>query len=430
MQKHSITTVVSVSALCLLAAVGSAAPSFTPLGVADGQAGSEAVDLSSDGSTILVRNTAQPYQSYFWKAGSGLTSLGTLPSWGDTFARKISSDGSTVAGQLGYSFIGVPTRPHAFRWTSGGGLVDLGVMNSGNEAYSQGYSVSANGQLLVGCGWVPTTGVGFQAFRFQGSYTNLGILNTDPDRPTTSSTDTNSDGSIVVGYGYTPSAGDAPFRWTAATGVQALALPPNGVNYNRALAISPDGSTIAGVTGTAMIATLATIWDSAGNPTTLGTLGPSDQFSYAYDVSSHGSAVVGTSISTVNSTNRAFLWRPGTGMVDLNTYLASRGVDLTGWVLTSATGVSFDGRIIVGKGLHTVAPGQTRSEGWRVVLAPACASDLNGDGVTNTADLALLLARFGQTLPVDFTEDVNRDGQVTTVDLSQLLGHFGQACPQ
>jgi len=53
------------------------------------------------------------------------------------------------------------------------------------------------------------------------------------------------------------------------------------------------------------------------------------------------------------------MWTPSLGMVDLNIYLASLQLDLTGWTLTTANGVSADGRTIVGTGTHN---GQT--EAW------------------------------------------------------------------
>jgi len=63
---------------------------------------------------------------------------------------------------------------------------------------------------------------------------------------------------------------------------------------------------------------------------------------------------------------------------------------------------------------------------------PPCATDLNGDRVTNTADLTLLLLRFGQAAPPGSpaaVADLNADGAVNTQDLTLLLLRFGQACP-
>ncbi len=62
---------------------------------------------------------------------------------------------------------------------------------------------------------------------------------------------------------------------------------------------------------------------------------------------------------------------------------------------------------------------------------PPCPTDLNGDRATNTADLTLLLLRFGQSTPPGSPgaiADLNDDGVVNTADLTLLLLRFGQAC--
>lgn len=58
--------------------------------------------------------------------------------------------------------------------------------------------------------------------------------------------------------------------------------------------------------------------------------------------------------------------------------------------------------------------------------APQCPTDLNGDGVIDTADLGILLGEFGTAGP---GADINCDGVVDTADLGILLGAFGASCP-
>lgn len=57
-----------------------------------------------------------------------------------------------------------------------------------------------------------------------------------------------------------------------------------------------------------------------------------------------------------------------------------------------------------------------------------CASDINGDGTTNTLDLGLLLGRFGQSDTRGVLGDLNADNTVNSVDMGLLLAHFGQPC--
>lgn len=54
-----------------------------------------------------------------------------------------------------------------------------------------------------------------------------------------------------------------------------------------------------------------------------------------------------------------------------------------------------------------------------------CPTDINGDGVTDTADLGVLISEFGSAGPA---ADINGDGAVDTADLGILIAAFGSAC--
>jgi probable HAF family extracellular repeat protein len=105
------------------------------------------------------------------------------------------------------------------------------------------------------------------------------------------------DGSVVVGVSDSQN-GQRAFRWTATAGMQSLGTIP-GLYNSSATAVSGDGSVIVG-----------------------------------------------------SCDNFAFLWHDSAGMLSLQSYLTSRGVDLTGWsALTTANAISADGRFIVGNGI-------------------------------------------------------------------------------
>lgn len=61
----------------------------------------------------------------------------------------------------------------------------------------------------------------------------------------------------------------------------------------------------------------------------------------------------------------------------------------------------------------------------------SCDGDLNGDGVIDIADLALILASFGSSAPGIPTPcaDINGDGVVDIADLALFLALFGSSCP-
>ena len=74
--------------------------------------------------------------------------LGDFTSSRMGYAFVISADGSVVAG---WATFGSTWMYHAFRWTSDGGMQDLGDLTpSGTGQQSQVTAVSADGSVLVG----------------------------------------------------------------------------------------------------------------------------------------------------------------------------------------------------------------------------------------------------------------------------------------
>ena len=96
----------------------------------------------------------------------------------------------------------------------------------------------------------------------------------------------------------------------------------------------------------------------------LGDL-PGGRFaSRARGVSADGAVVVGTA-NYGDPDRTAFIWDATHGMRDLREVLSvDYGLELTGWELTSARGVSDDGRVIVGYGRNPAGD----PEAWRTVI--------------------------------------------------------------
>lgn len=63
-----------------------------------------------------------------------------------------------------------------------------------------------------------------------------------------------------------------------------------------------------------------------------------------------------------------------------------------------------------------------------VTYTPPCPGDITGDGRVNTADLAVLLGGFGQSVTPGTGGDFNADGVINTADLTFLLARFGNIC--
>jgi hypothetical protein len=119
----------------------------------------------------------------------------------------------------------------------------------------------------------------------------------------------------------------------------------------------------------------------------LGAL-PTGNIATGLGITADGSMIVGTSNSSQGQ--RAVMWTAATGVVDLNSYLPTFGVDLTGWTLTYARAVSGNGRSITGEGQFN---GQSRA--WLVTGLPStCRADFNGSGAVSVQDIFDFLADY------------------------------------
>jgi uncharacterized membrane protein len=168
------------------------------------------------------------------------------------------------------------------------------------------------------------------------------------------------DGSTIVGItGSTE--GNRAFAWTQSGGMQSLGVLSPTDGASSAWGVNADGTVVAGMSGTS-----AVIWTN-GVAQNLGML-PGATSAVAYTLSDDGTLVGGYSFFGFQPT--ATLWSQTLGTVDLNTYLPTLGIDLTGWQLDYTRDISADGTTIVGEGLFN---GQLR--GWVVTIpSPSAAS--------------------------------------------------------
>ncbi len=334
--------------------------SFQGLGdLAGGDFYSAATSISADGSTVvgyshvveLEGGNSAGYEAFRWTRASGtIAGLGVL-SGGEynSLARDVSADGSIVVG-FSWSAVGV----EAFRWSNDTGtMVGLGDYPSGGFFSTDAQGVSPDGSFVVGCGDENRSRIGFWWAANSGEMEDLGDLSCGYAAST--------NGSIVVGSsggGYGGS--EWAHLWTRSDGVSTyLGDLEGGIEDSRALAISGNESTIVGY-GTSEAGREATLWTADGEVMLgLGDLPGGEYSSWALDISYNASVIVGYGTSASGS--EAFLWIEGSGMLEARNYLESaQGLDLTGWALTQATGISDDGLTIVGNGINP----QGNTEAW------------------------------------------------------------------
>jgi uncharacterized membrane protein len=303
--------------------------SINNLGILPGQNLATPTSVSADGSVVAgTTYNGEPggARAFRWTLASGMQPM-PFPY---SFTGVVSGDASTIVGQ-GI----IDSQPQGYRWTATGGATGLGFLPGSSQTLP--VAVSANGSAAAGYDY----GLGYdRAWRWTaaGGIQDLGRLATAWH---THATAISGDGSVVVGWNLTPDGGAQGWRWTQAGLLDLSALPGGG--FDQAFGVSADGSVIVG-NGTSPEGGGAVRWTASTGITGLGVpLGFSSASAQA--VSGDGRVAAG-----VCDGGRACYWAPGVGAVDLNAYLPTIGVSLSGWVLFEATALNADGSVVVGYG--------------------------------------------------------------------------------
>ncbi|MGP1308996.1 MAG: PEP-CTERM sorting domain-containing protein [Phycisphaerales bacterium] len=310
-----------------------AQPSFIHLGDLPGSPFTYMLGLSDDGAAASGMSGGDVT---VWTRASGMQAIEMLPDAAFGYGYGMSRDGTTFVG-YDHAYSG---RDRAFRWTAAEGAVQLASLPETVSSYA--YNVNADGSVIVGSILAQS---GRHAIRWSesGEPTILGVL---PGYARGEAHGVSADGRVVVGRSISVTAAQRAFIWTDQTGIQDLCVLAGGDGQSRANAISGDGRVIVGYSDSAE-GLRAVRWVDGGNPESLGVLSGFST-SVAADVTDDGTVVVGG--LSEGDTRRAFYWSEALGMLDLNNYLPTLGVDLSGWVLTGVSNVSADGLTLLGLG--------------------------------------------------------------------------------
>ena len=256
--------------------------------------------------------------------------LGAFSGDSRSYGTAISSNGTIIVG-WGYRPDGSGgTITEAFQWTESTGIIGLGHIVG---IHSEANGISDDGNVIVGTSY-------FNAFRWTAGTGMVGIGSLPGGGGDALAYGISPNGLVIVGSSWT-ALGIEAFRWTSSGGMVGLGHlgAASGVYNSSAKDASGDGSVIVGSSLTASSTTEAFRWTSSSGMVGLGYL-TGGNFSYAGAVSSDGTVIVGGSRNS-NGKIEAYRWTSGTGMIGLG--------DLAGGTTNgSATGVSADGRIIVG----------------------------------------------------------------------------------
>ena len=316
-----------------------ASPSFQGIGILGGCESSQALAISADGRVVVGNATHSANMMYWqygfaWTAATGLIGLPEFTSGtGHTWPQAASADGTVIVGRSG---------DRACQWQRASGATWNVLEISGCYSGTDAYGVSADGKVIVGQAvppiqafrWTETEGVQMLGTLGGAGYSSVAWA-------------VSADGSVVVGRSGS-SLGDQAFRWKAGEGMTGFGDIGGEPFGSYARAVSSDGSEIVGGGRQPFL------WTASGGIESMGNL-PTDPKA----ISADGLFVVGKQL------DYAFLWDETQGFRNLKDVLQDDcQLDLTGWTLTSANGISADGLTIVGVGTNPA--GQT--EAWVATL--------------------------------------------------------------
>lgn len=329
MRSRAGSVLAALVVLALTVPAGGQTPGFQGLGQMPGAVyGTYANEVSGDGRVVVgyAWVSSQFTRAFRWSLTGGYADLGA-PEGGGSEATGASFDGSAVVGHSE-----TPGFVHnAFYWTVASGMQAL--------PFYEFSALSEDGGTAVGMNvwWKPTGETGTFGFLGGNGYTSaFGV---------------SADGQVAAGYSETsPSRYAHAFRWSATGGLRDLGVTTGTESIGRG--VSADGQVVFGEARDKNQYWRAFRWTASTGMKDIGTTG--GPMSAAYDASRDGQVLVGKSlINSLSSSERAFRWTARTGIKDLRQLLLSAGVtSVQNWILSSATGVSADGTVIVGYGLN------------------------------------------------------------------------------
>lgn len=270
--------------------------------------------------------------------GASFTGLGDLP--GGTFysvANALSGDGSTV---VGYSRSRSNASSfEAFVWTESSGMVGIGDLLSGDPK-SQAKGVSFDGSVVVG--YARRAGSGSTCFRWDANSGMVGLLDAQGGPQQGQANSISADGETIVGVRVV-ATGNESFRWTASEGVVGLGwLPaPNNIRDSFAFDVSSDGSAIAGSSYSFVGSSEPYRWTAETGLVGLGDVPGGFPYAIAYGISGDGETLVGPARLANLSDDEAYVWNTTTGF---NFPDPQRGAEFG----SHAQAVSADGSVVVG----------------------------------------------------------------------------------
>lgn len=398
------TTALLACVATALASAGGAHAQVTLeyLSPASGDWSVAAYGCSGSGLTTAVTVFAPTVKAARWGDSGSSTLPAPIPTH-SAYGWGVSGDGGTVLGWSEFSGSGAPVR-RALLWRSSSSVPQV-LGNLPGMSAGKAVAASFDGGVVVGASEPYAFSNSFHGFRWTPKG-GMVALPGPGGQPSMIPTDISDGGTVICG-----SAANIACRVTGtpdALSAQSLGVL-SGTISSLASAVSGDGATIVG-TSSSSFEERPFKWTSDGGMVALPLPSGAGR---ALDVSNGGDTIVGD--HSIPGGPFAVAWTTGLGFVNLNAYLDAAGVSRGGDTLETATGVSRDGRVIVG---FTKNGQAFRIRNFNA--PPSIPGDANGDGTVDATDLGMLLASWGTS----GTSDINGDGVIDGADLAILLANW------
>ena len=318
--------------------------------------------MSADGGAVVGSAVISgSLQAFRWTPQGGTVSLGSLMSGGHTLGYGISPDGQVVVGE---------SAGRAFRWSASGGMQALQDGGAGGAAFG----VSGDG---LTSGWVVgQTGIG------SGHPADQAVMwNNWPSRTLISDNEEHNragaisrDSRAVFGDSFNIGSALEGVLWRFRPydgGAFDVIAPLMTGGIPRVQQCNAEGSQMVGNFAGSTSPSYAFLWREQAGLQVLGAL-PGFATSFVDAINGEGSLIAGSCRDSLGAAT-ACLWDSSLAPTEMSAFLTARGVDLTGWTLTGCKGVSDDGRVFSGEGIHNGVPAT-----WIVTVPAPGASALIG----------------------------------------------------
>jgi uncharacterized membrane protein len=386
---------------------------------------SYADDVSDDGQ-VVVGYDRQSY--WYWTPSSGVVQLiGTTipPGSGVGGQGCITADGRFMTCS---TLQGTPQKAEATIYD----IQNLQYTSIGSFGYNcdlertGAWGMSNDGKHIVGLGW--QIGCAARGFAWDEGATALTDLGTLYFYKPTRANDISDDGRVIAGWNDDYNGWRQAAAWIKnAQGVfvqtNITAPPPPGstvpIKMSEADVVSGDGHWVYGIGRSTFASGTAWRWSPATGVQAIGSNPTAGQDGYVVDANYDGSKVL--CFYGVMGGGGSFLWTAERGYVSLSQIANEAGVTIPdGWVLNLPLGMSEDALTIVG-----TASGPNGTSPFVLDLRPTpqfCTADLNADGSVSAPDLTIVLSQWGAAAG---SADLNGDGVVGPQDITVLLSQWG-----